>query len=131
MNQIILKDNFQIEAIRKSCKLAAQTLEFIKPHVQPGITTNRLDELMDEYITSHGARSACKGYGFSKTQPGFPKSTCISINEVVCHGIPSEYVLKEGDIVSLDVTTILNGFFGDTAITLPVGEVSEDAKHLI
>lgn len=131
MNKIIIKTPQQIEGIRKSCKLAAQTLKFIKPHVVAGITTNRLDELMEKYILDHHATSACKGYGFHDDQPAFPKSTCISINEVICHGIPDERTLKDGDIVSIDVTTILEGYYGDTAITFPVGEISEDAKHLV
>lgn len=130
MNQIFIKSEKQIDGIRKSSKLAAQTLKYITPFVKPGITTNELDRLMDNYIKDHGAISACLNYkGCNKTP--YPKSTCISLNEVVCHGIPDDRMLKEGDIVGIDVTTILNGYYGDTAITLPVGKVSDDANHLL
>lgn len=132
MNGIIIKNESQIAGIRKSCQLAAQTLKFIEPYVVPGVTTEGLDSLMAGFIKANGARSACLGYnGNNPKQRAFPKSTCISINEVVCHGIPNKTILKNGDIVSIDVTTILDGYYGDTAATFPVGEISEESKNLI
>lgn len=127
----IIKTNKQIAGIRKSSILAAKTLEFIKPHVIPGVVTQYLDRLMEDFIRGHGAVPAPLGYRINPDQRPYPKSTCISINEVICHGIPDGTVLKEGDIVTIDVTTILNGYYGDTAITLPVGKVSEEAANLI
>jgi len=133
MNNIIfLKTEKQIAGIRASSKLAAQTLEYIKPFVKPGIKTLELDNLIGKFIKDNGATSATLGYkGDSSKHPLFPRNSCISLNEVVCHGIADSTVIKEGDLVGIDVTTILNGYYGDTAITIPVGEISEDAKHLL
>jgi methionyl aminopeptidase len=129
---ILIKSEKQIAGIRASSKLAAQTLEFIKPHIQPGVRTIELDCLIEKFIKDHGATSATLGYkGFNSKYPSFPRSSCISLNEVVCHGIADNTILKDGDLVGIDVTTILNGYYGDTAYTFAVGEVSEDAKHLL
>jgi methionyl aminopeptidase len=122
---IIKKNKTQIEGIRKSCKLAANCLEFIRPFVVPGVTTNELNKKLDEYIRDHNATPAPLGYS------GYPKETCISVNEVICHGIPSERVLLEGDILNIDVTTILDGFYGDTSSMYSVGEISQESKDLI
>ena len=122
---IIIKNNSQIEGIRKSCKLAAKSLEFIRPFVVPGVTTNDLNNKLNEFIRDHKAIPAPLNYS------GFPKETCISVNEVVCHGIPSERVLVEGDILNIDVTTILDGYYGDTSSMYSVGEISQEAKDLI
>jgi methionyl aminopeptidase len=131
-NRIIIKSEKQIAGIRKSSQLAARTLEYIKPYIQVGVETVELDRLIEKFIRDHGAIPAPLGYrGANPKQPPFPKSSCISLNEVVCHGIPNNQILKEGDLVSIDITTILNGFYGDTAFTFPVGELTEDAAHLI
>jgi methionyl aminopeptidase len=122
---IIKKNNLQIEKIRNSCKLAAKCLEFIEPYIKPNVTTNELNELISKFISANGAKSATLGY------LGYPKESCISINEVICHGIPSDRILSEGDIVNIDVTVILDGYFGDTSKTFPVGKVSDLAKNLI
>lgn len=122
---VIKKNKEQIDGIRKSCKLAAKSLEFIKPYVVPGVSTNELNDKLNVFIRDHGATPAPLGYC------GYPKETCISINEVICHGIPSERLLVEGDIVNIDVTTILEGYFGDTSKMYPVGEISQEAKDLI
>lgn len=130
--EIIIKNQKQIDGIRKSCRVAAATLKFIEPFVVPGVTTEHLDKLMEEFIISNGATSATLGYqGFHKGQPNYPKNSCISVNEEVCHGVPDNYMLKEGDIVGVDIATILNGYYGDTATTLPIGEISDEAQYLL
>jgi methionyl aminopeptidase len=125
MAMIRVKAKKQIGKIRKSCQLAALTLKYLEPFVVPGVTTEELDFLADEFIRKAGAIPACLGY------KGFPKSVCISVNEVVCHGIPGPRKLADGDIVNIDVTTILEGYFGDTSRMYEVGTVSEDAKRLL
>ena len=124
--QIILKKPDQINGIRQSCQLAANCLKYIEPFVVPGVSTEELDDRINQYILDNGATSACLNY------KGYPKNTCISLNEVVCHGIPDKTTtLKEGDILNIDVTTILNGYYGDTSRMYEVGEVSDNAKRLI
>lgn len=126
MEKIIIKTPEQIEGIRKSSKLAGQTLEYIAEFVKPGVSTEFLDQKIEAYLREHGAIPATLGYG------GYPKSCCISLNEVVCHGIPSENeILREGDILNIDVTAILNGYYGDTSRMFTVGEVSPEALDLI
>lgn len=123
---IVIKTAQQIEGIRKSSQLAASTLAYIAPFVVEGVTTEYLDDLILKYITDHGARSATIGY------MGYQKASCISPNDVVCHGIPSDKViLKNADIVNIDVTTILDGYYGDTSAMFLVGEVSEEARKLV
>ncbi|MCT4673640.1 MAG: type I methionyl aminopeptidase [Prolixibacteraceae bacterium] len=123
---IVIKTPEQIDGIRKSSKLAGQVLEYIAPFVKEGVDTEYLDDLMRKYMEDHGAIPATLNYN------GYPKSSCISLNEVVCHGIPSkETVLKNGDILNIDVTCILDGYFGDTSRMFTVGEVSEEAQDLI
>jgi methionyl aminopeptidase len=123
---IILKNQEQIEGIRKSSQLAAKTLNYIEPFVKAGVSTEYLDDLISEFVKQHGAISATLNYN------GYPKSCCISPNNVICHGIPNkETILKDGDIVNIDVTTILNGYFGDTSRMYAVGEISKEASDLI
>lgn len=114
-----------IEKMRATCRLAASVLEFIEPHVKAGVTTEKLNTLCHDYILDHGAIPAPLNY------KGFPKSICTSINEVVCHGIPEERALKDGDIINVDVTTILDGYHGDTSEMFIVGEVPEHVTKLI
>lgn len=126
MSGIIIKTNEQIEGIRKSCRLAAETLDFAEQFVSPGMNTAFIDEKIEEFILAHGAIPATKGYN------GYPKSSCISPNNVVCHGIPSpNTILQEGDIINIDVTTILNGYYGDTSRMFSVGKVTPDAEDLV
>ncbi len=123
---IMIKTAEQIEEIRKSCRLAAKCLDYIEPFVVPGVTTEELDDKIETFIRENNATPAPLNYH------GFPKATCISPNNVVCHGIPSkDKVLKEGDIVNIDVTTILNGYYGDTSRMFEVGEISQKAANLI
>jgi len=123
---IIIKNSVQIEGIRRSSKLAATTLHYLSKFVKPGISTEKLNELGHKFIIDHNAIPAPLNYS------GFPKSICTSINNIVCHGIPSpNEVLKEGDIINIDVTTILNGFYGDVSATFPVGKVTKNTQKLI
>lgn len=121
-----IKSSREIEKMRAAGRLAAQLLDYIEPFVKPGTTTEELDHLCDAWTRAHGAVSAPFGYH------GFPKHICTSINHVVCHGIPSKkQVLKEGDILNIDVTPILDGWHGDTNKTFTVGQVSDAARKLI
>ena len=105
---IIIKTAEQIDGIRRSSKLAGNALVYIEPYVKAGVSTGFLDQLIHQYIVENGAVAATLNYN------GYPKSSCISLNEVVCHGIPSpDTILKDGDILNIDVTTILNGYYGD------------------
>lgn len=122
---IIIKTWQQIAGIRKSCKLAAETLKYVEQFVKAGVTTDELNEHANFFIRKNGAIPAPLNY------QGFPKETCISVNEVICHGIPNEYKLKEGDIVNVDVTTILDGYYGDTSTMFSIGSISEDAQHIL
>lgn len=110
--------------MEKAGQLAARTLEYVGKHVRAGITTDELDKICYDYTMSNHATPAPLGYN------GFPKSMCISINEVICHGVPDNTVLKDGDIVNLDVTCIREGFHGDTSAMFFVGEVSDKAKKI-
>ena len=113
----------EIEKMRASGLLAAATLRMASTHIRPGITTAQLNKLCADYVKDHGGISAPLNY------KGFPKSICTSVNEVVCHGIPSKkQTLRDGDIVNVDVTPILNGYHGDTSATFFVGDVSAQAK---
>lgn len=123
---IYIKNRTEIEKMRKAGKLAASILDFIEPYVRPGISTLELNDLVEEYTKKHGAISAPLKY------KGFPKSICTSINEVVCHGIPSKKeIIKDGDIINIDVTPILDGYHGDTSKTFMVGEVSPEIIQLV
>jgi methionyl aminopeptidase len=120
--QFLTKD--EIPKMRAACRLAAQTLQYAGQFVKPGVTTNEIDKIVHEYTIAHKALPAPLGYN------GFPKSVCTSINQVICHGVPDDTVLKEGDIINVDVTSILDGFYGDTSATFFVGEVSQTAKDI-
>lgn len=128
---INIKTPEEIEGMRKACRLASQVLDFIEPFVKPGISTAELDKKMLDFMQANGAKSACLGYAPRGFTP-YPGATCISINHVVCHGIPSEKTLKKGDIVNIDVTVILDGFYGDTSRMFMVGnKIPVAAKHLV
>ncbi len=112
------------EGMRKAGRLAAETLDMLTPYVVPGVTTARLDDLARDFILSHGALAAPFQYR------GYPKSICTSVNHVVCHGIPGDKVLKEGDIVNIDVTTLVDGWHGDTSRMYEIGIVNKKAERL-
>lgn len=122
---IIIKSPREIEHLKRSSAIVAEVFQELKKVIEPGITTHELDQMTEKIILSRGATPAFKGYR------GFPASLCVSINEEIVHGIPGQRKVKEGDIVSLDVGVNLNGYFGDGAITLPVGEVDREAKRLL
>lgn len=115
----------QIEGIRESALLLGRTLGEVSKHVKPGVTTQYLDDIAEQFIRDHGAIPAFKGYG------GFPATLCISVNDVVVHGFPGSYELKDGDIISVDCGTILNGFVGDSAYTFAVGEIKPEIAKLL
>jgi len=122
---IIIKSPREIDQLRKSNAIVAEVYQKLRRMIVPGITTLELDRVAEELILSRGAIPAFKGYR------GFPASVCVSVNEEVVHGIPGQRKLKEGDILSLDVGVNLNGYFGDAAITAPVGEVDREAQRLL
>lgn len=122
---IIIKSPREIDQMRQSCRIVAEILRRLAEVVTPGIKTKELDLLAEKYAIEYNAVPAFKGYS------GFPYSLCCSVNNQVVHGMPGERELIEGDIVSLDFGVIYSGFYGDAAITLPVGNVSLDAKRLV
>ena len=125
MEMISLKSPREIECMRRAGRLTAQARALAGSLVRPGVTTHEIDTAVRRFIESHGAKPSFLGYG------GFKGSACISVNEVVIHGIPGPLKLKEGDIVSVDVGAFLDGFHGDCAATFPCGQVSEEAMRLI
>ncbi len=122
---VIIRSQREIEQLKKSNVIVAEVFEKLRGLIKPGITTKELDQVAEEHILSRGARPAFKGYR------GFPATLCISINDEVVHGIPGQRRLKEGDIVSLDAGVNYLGYFGDAAITFPVGEVDAEGKRLL
>lgn len=125
MSVIHIKTDAQIEIMRRAGRIVAETIRMIEDKIKPGITTAEIDRVAEEYILSRGAKPAFKGYR------GFPASVCVSIDSEVVHGIPGSRVLVEGQIVSVDLGAIVDGFYGDAAATFPVGEISEEKKKLL
>ena len=122
---IILKSQREIDIMREAGRMVALTREEVKKHIKPGITTKALDEIAENFIISLGGIPSFKGYN------GFPGSICLSVNEEVVHGIPSNRVLKDGDIVSLDIGVYYKGYHGDSAWTYPVGTISKADEQLL
>ncbi|MDQ0149832.1 type I methionyl aminopeptidase [Eubacterium multiforme] len=122
---IFKKDDLELSLMRKAGKIVGETLLLLKNKIEPGISTGELDRIAEEFIISKGAKPSFKG------MYGFPNTLCISVNDQVVHGIPGGYILKEGDIVSIDCGAFIDGFHGDAARTFPVGKVSENAEKLI
>lgn len=122
---IILKSQEEIEKIAGACLIVAKTLDRLKDMVKPGTTTREIESFADDYIRSNNAVSAFKGYR------GYPASICTSVNNEVIHGIPSQRVLEEGDILGVDLGVYKDGFYGDAAHTFPVGKVHKDAERLL
>ena len=122
---ITIKNERELESMRQACKITAAARALAGEMVRPGVSTKAIDKAVHDYIVSQGAKPSFLGYH------GFPASSCISVNSVVIHGIPSGYVLKEGDIVSVDVGAYYKGFHGDCAATFPCGTISAEAQRLI
>lgn len=128
---IFLKTEDEIELMRAANRLVGSTLGELARHIKPGVTTLELDKIADTFIRDHGATPTFLGFPNPYGSP-FPASICTSVNECVVHGIPTaDTVLKEGDIISIDCGTLLNGFNGDSAYTFPVGEISDDVRKLL
>ncbi|MGE5429690.1 MAG: type I methionyl aminopeptidase [Syntrophomonadaceae bacterium] len=127
---IYIKTKKEIDYIRESCKIVAETLQLLKRYVKAGVTTLELDRIADDYILSQGGKSAFKGY----SQAGsikYPGSICASVDDEVVHGIPGGRVLQEGEIISLDCGVVKNKYFGDAALTVAVGEISAEKQRLM
>ncbi len=122
---IILKSQEEIEKMARACLIVAKTLDYLKNMVRPGITTKEVERLADDYIRDSGGISAFKGYR------GYPASICTSVNDEVIHGIPSQRVLEEGDILGVDLGVYKDGFYGDAARTFPVGKIHNNAERLL
>ena len=120
-----VKSEEEIDLMRAPCAIVRDCLGFVGERIRPGMTTAEVDKLVYDFIKASGAEPSCLGYG------GFPASACVSVNEVVVHGIPDDRVLEEGDIVSVDLCAYKNGFHGDGARTFAVGEISPEKKKLI
>jgi methionyl aminopeptidase len=127
---ILIKSKKEIDYIRESCRIVAETLQLLKSNVRPGITTLELDKIAEDYIRSNNAVPAFKGYSQGST-PGFPGSVCSSVDDEVVHGIPGSRILKDGEIVSLDIGVLKHGFFGDAALSVAVGNISDEKKKLM
>ena len=130
MGKVPIKSSREIELMKESCRIVAEVLALIASHVKPGVFTSELDRIAEEYIRSNGAEPAFKGYGSDKKNL-FPASLCVSIDDEVVHGIPDGRKLKEGEIVSIDVGVLKDGYFGDGARTFAVGKTSEEKAHLL
>ena len=122
---ITIKTEKEIELMRESCRIVKETLDFVGRNIRAGMTTKEVDELVYRYITSCGAYPSELGY------EGYPASSCVSVNEVVVHGIPSDRIILDGDIVSVDITAEKNGFHGDACRTFLIGNVSEEKRRLV
>jgi len=122
---LVYKSEEEIEILRRNNLLVSKTLAEVAKLIKPGVTTLELDKRAEEFIRDNGAVPGFLGYG------GYPNTLCTSVNDEVVHGIPSDYVLKDGDVVSVDCGTYMEGFYGDTAYTFPVGEVSDEVMNLL
>jgi methionyl aminopeptidase len=122
---LYIKTNEEVELLRESNLLVSRTLAEVALLIRPGITTLSLDRVAETFILDNGGQPAFKGYN------GFPNTLCTSVNDEVVHGIPSDYVLKDGDIISVDCGVLMNGFYGDSAYTFAVGEVKEEVRRLL
>ena len=123
--RVRIKTDEEVELIRLSSLLVGRTLAEVAARVQPGVTTLELDAVAEAFIRDHGAEPGFKGYG------GFPNTLCMSVNEAVVHGIPNDKPLQNGDVLSVDCGVLMNGFYGDSAYTFEVGEVSAEVRALL
>lgn len=135
---VLLKSRQEVAALREAGRLVAETFEVLRPYVVPGKSTAELDRIAEDYIRSKGATPIYKGYGARTDKrgntlvPPFPATICVAINDVICHGIPSEQqLLKDGDIIGIDIGVLLKGWVGDSCMTYAVGNVSDKARNLM
>ena len=128
---IYIKTQKEIDFIKTSCRIVAETLQLVKSNVRPGITTGELNQIAEDYILSNNARAAFKGYSQGGPSINFPAALCTSVDDEVVHGIPGNRVLKNGEIISIDVGVEKNGYYGDAALTVPVGTISEEKQKLL
>jgi methionyl aminopeptidase len=128
---IYIKTKKEVDYIRESCKLTAETLQLLKSYVKVGITTQELDQIAEDYMKSNNAVSASKGYSQGGSSIDYPAAVCISVDDEVVHGIPGNRVLKNGEIVSIDVSVQKDGYFGDSALSVAVGEISAEKQRLM
>jgi methionyl aminopeptidase len=126
---IYLKSEQEIKKIKEAAQLVSKTLAEVAKVLEPGVSTAKLDSVAEDYILKHNAKPAFKGYGGKKNP--FPGSLCISVNEQVVHGFPGTYTVKEGDLISIDCGVNKDGYFGDSAYTFPIGEISEEQQDLL
>ncbi len=129
MSGIELKSPDEIDKMRHAARIVAEVLEALRHQVKPGVTTEELDRFAEKFILERGGKPAFKGYQVGDRV--YQHTLCVSVNDAVVHGIPSSRVLKEGDIVGLDLGVIVDGYYGDAAITAPVGEISAEARRLL
>ena len=122
---IHVKTEKEIDLMREPCKIVRDTLEFVGERIKAGMSTREVDELVERFIRASGANPSCLGYG------GFPASACISVNEMVVHGIPDDRIIKDGDIVSVDVVADKNGYHGDACRTFCIGNVAKETRKLV
>jgi methionyl aminopeptidase len=134
---ILLKSPDQIAKLREAGRLVAETYEELRPHVQPGVSTGELDRIAEQFIRAHGAMPIYKGYGALTNRgklirPAFPATICVAINDVICHGIPSNHqLLQEGDIIGIDIGVIYRGWVGDSCVTFAVGQPDAKTEKLL
>jgi methionyl aminopeptidase len=128
---IYIKTKKEIDYIKESCKITAETLQLLKRYVKAGITTKELDQIAEDYIKSNNAVAAFKGYSQGGSSIDYPGAICASIDNEVVHGIPGNRVLKNGEIISLDFGVQKNGYFGDAALTVAVGEITAEKQRLM
>lgn len=130
--EIRIKSVEEIRALRESGRLVAQTFALIKQAIRPGVRLAELDQIATEFLARKGAKPLYKGYrGRPATHPPFPGVICASINEEICHGLPNERVLQNGDIVGIDIGLLFNGWCGDACVTFPVGKISSESQRLL
>ena len=124
-DRTLIKTDEQVEGIRGACQFSKNILDLVEEKIGPGITTNEINQWVHDYTVTNGAIPACLNY------QGFPKSVCTSLNNVICHGIPDDTVLKEGDIINIDVTSIVDGYYGDMSRMFLIGQCEEKAAELV
>jgi len=135
---VMLKSKQEIAQLREAGRLVAQTYDVLRPYVRPGVSTAELDKIAEDFIRGKGAKPIYKGYGARPARngvpgiPPFPATICVAVNDVICHGIPSpKQILKDGDIIGIDIGVVYKGWVGDSCVTFPVGTLDEESQRLM